>query len=70
MAVQGRQGMTKALKKAARLNGMDSNRKRDKQSWRSAYHNAYRNAPGPSPMEHTVCGIIKPRAEKQEEVKQ
>lgn len=55
--IQGRMGMTKKLKKAARRQGMQSNRKRDKAGWRSRYHREFDNAKGPSPMDQAKLGF-------------
>ncbi len=57
--VQGKLGMTKALKKQARLSAMDGNRKRDKARWRSSYHSEFRNVKGPSPADPTCAGIVR-----------
>lgn len=63
MAVTGRMGFTKAMKRAARLSTMTTNHKRDKAAQRSTYHREFNNAKGPSPMDPTIAGIIKPPAQ-------
>lgn len=56
-------GLTKANKKRIGSNlglgliGAPS-KKEQKASQRSTYHSMFRNAPGPKPMEPTICGII------------
>lgn len=44
--IAGKLGMTKKLKRAARLAGMTSNRKRDKANWRSSYHSQFKRKSG------------------------
>lgn len=46
MAISGKQGMTKAMKKAQRLQSMGANRKRDKKAQRAHYHQEFKRAPG------------------------
>lgn len=54
----GRQGRTKAVKRADRLKGMEHNRKRDKRSWRSRYHSEFKNAPGPIAIQSWEHGFV------------
>lgn len=58
---KGRQGMTKALKRADRLRGMVTNRKRDKRSQRASYHSQFNKAKGQPPMDWDRCGFTKPK---------
>lgn len=58
MALQGRQGMTKALKKVARLASMTSNRKRDKRNQRASYHREFKNTKGPRQRSYNDLGFL------------
>lgn len=55
----GRMGMTKAMKRAARLSSMTSNRKRDKAAQRADYHRQFDHARGQRPPDYGLCGFTK-----------